>query len=173
MGACRVLNAAAMLRVPNGSSPRPGALPESAAGRQKPPKAGSHVRGKLGVKPILRNIPEYILGVTCRFESGPAPVPHQIAFRHDPIYRQGSQARQAQGAGAPRRRESGCHQGAPPGGKSRLAAEFAAVAEKSLELEGIYRKLGVQKADYICGCIEELIEPGFLATKSPQLCVAS
>jgi AAA+ ATPase superfamily predicted ATPase len=40
---------------------------------------------------------------------------------------------------------------------------IAAVAEKPLELEDIYRKLNVEKAGYISECIEDLIEAGFLA----------
>ena len=40
---------------------------------------------------------------------------------------------------------------------------IAAVAEKPLDLAGIYRKLSVHKAGYIFDCIEELIEAGFLA----------
>ncbi len=40
---------------------------------------------------------------------------------------------------------------------------IAAVAEKPLDLAGIYRKLSVHKAGYISDCIEELIEAGFLA----------
>jgi len=40
---------------------------------------------------------------------------------------------------------------------------IAAVAEKPLDLAGIYRKLGVHKAGYISDCIGELIEAGFLA----------
>jgi predicted AAA+ superfamily ATPase len=40
---------------------------------------------------------------------------------------------------------------------------IAAVAEKPLELEGIYRKLNVEKAGYISECIQDLIEAGFLA----------
>jgi hypothetical protein len=40
---------------------------------------------------------------------------------------------------------------------------IAAVAEKPLDLTGIYRKLSVHKAGYISDCIEELIEAGFLA----------
>jgi hypothetical protein len=40
---------------------------------------------------------------------------------------------------------------------------IAAVAEKPLDLEGIYRKLDVQKAGYVSEHIEDLIEAGFLA----------
>jgi AAA+ ATPase superfamily predicted ATPase len=40
---------------------------------------------------------------------------------------------------------------------------IAAVAEKPLELEDIYRKLNVEKAGYISECIQDLIEAGFLA----------
>lgn len=40
---------------------------------------------------------------------------------------------------------------------------IAAVAEKPLELEDIYRKLNVAKAGYISECIQDLIEAGFLA----------
>jgi AAA+ ATPase superfamily predicted ATPase len=40
---------------------------------------------------------------------------------------------------------------------------IAAIAEKPLELEDIYRKLNVEKAGYISECIEDLIEAGFLA----------
>ncbi len=40
---------------------------------------------------------------------------------------------------------------------------IAAIAEKPMELEDIYRKLGIEKAGYISECIEELIEAGFLA----------
>jgi uncharacterized protein len=40
---------------------------------------------------------------------------------------------------------------------------IASVAEKPLDLTGIYRKLSVHKAGYISDCIEELIEAGFLA----------
>ena len=40
---------------------------------------------------------------------------------------------------------------------------ISAVAEKPLDLEGIYRRLGVQKAGYISDCIDELVETGFLA----------
>lgn len=40
---------------------------------------------------------------------------------------------------------------------------IAALAEKPLDLEGLYHKLGVQKAGYISECIEELAETGFLA----------
>jgi uncharacterized protein len=40
---------------------------------------------------------------------------------------------------------------------------IAAVAEKPMDLEGIYQKLGIQKAGYVSDCIEELIEAGFLA----------
>jgi hypothetical protein len=40
---------------------------------------------------------------------------------------------------------------------------IAAVAEKPMELEDIYRKLDVKKAGYISECIEDLIEAGFLA----------
>jgi hypothetical protein len=40
---------------------------------------------------------------------------------------------------------------------------IAAVAERPLDLAGIYRKLSVHKAGYISDCIEELIEAGFLA----------
>jgi len=40
---------------------------------------------------------------------------------------------------------------------------IAAVAEKPLELEEIYRKLKVEKAGYISECIQDLIEAGFLA----------
>jgi uncharacterized protein len=40
---------------------------------------------------------------------------------------------------------------------------IAAVAEKPLDLEGVYRKLGVEKAGYISESIEDLIEAGFLA----------
>jgi hypothetical protein len=40
---------------------------------------------------------------------------------------------------------------------------IAAVAEKPLDLEGIYRKLGVKKAGYVSDGIEDLIEAGFLA----------
>ena len=40
---------------------------------------------------------------------------------------------------------------------------IAAVAEKPVDLTGIYRKLSVHKAGYISACIEELIEAGFLA----------
>ena len=40
---------------------------------------------------------------------------------------------------------------------------IAAVAEKPLELEDIYRKLNVEKAGYISECIQDLTEAGFLA----------
>jgi hypothetical protein len=40
---------------------------------------------------------------------------------------------------------------------------IAAVAEKPLDLEDIYRKLNVEKAGYISECIRDLIEAGFLA----------
>jgi uncharacterized protein len=40
---------------------------------------------------------------------------------------------------------------------------IAAVAEKPLDLEDIYRKLNVEKAGYISECIQDLIEAGFLA----------
>lgn len=40
---------------------------------------------------------------------------------------------------------------------------ISALAEKPLDLEGLYRKLGVQKAGYISGCIEDLVETGSLA----------
>jgi uncharacterized protein len=40
---------------------------------------------------------------------------------------------------------------------------IAAVAEKPLDLEDIYRKLNVEKAGYISKCIQDLIEAGFLA----------
>lgn len=40
---------------------------------------------------------------------------------------------------------------------------IAALAEKPLDLDGLYRKLGVQKAGYISECVEELVETGFLA----------
>lgn len=40
---------------------------------------------------------------------------------------------------------------------------IAALAERPLDLEGLYRKLGVQKAGYISECVEELVETGFLA----------
>jgi AAA+ ATPase superfamily predicted ATPase len=40
---------------------------------------------------------------------------------------------------------------------------IAAVAEKPLELEDIYRKLKVEKAGYISECIHDLTEAGFLA----------
>ncbi len=40
---------------------------------------------------------------------------------------------------------------------------ISAVAERPLDLEGVYRKLEVQKAGYISECIEDLIEAGFLA----------
>ncbi|HEY4971799.1 MAG TPA: ATP-binding protein, partial [Steroidobacteraceae bacterium] len=40
---------------------------------------------------------------------------------------------------------------------------IAAVAERPLELEDIYRKLNVEKAGYISECIQDLIEAGFLA----------
>lgn len=38
-----------------------------------------------------------------------------------------------------------------------------AVAEKPLDLEGIYKKLNIQKSGYISDCIGELIQSGFLA----------
>jgi len=40
---------------------------------------------------------------------------------------------------------------------------IAAVAEKPLDLAGLYRKMSLQKSGYISDCIEELIEAGFLA----------
>jgi uncharacterized protein len=40
---------------------------------------------------------------------------------------------------------------------------IAAVAEKPLDLDGIYTKLGTHKAGYISECIDELVETGFLA----------
>ncbi len=40
---------------------------------------------------------------------------------------------------------------------------ISAVAEKPLDLDGIYRKLAVQKAGYISECVDELVEAGFLA----------
>jgi len=40
---------------------------------------------------------------------------------------------------------------------------IAAVAEKPLDLNGIYRKLGASKAGYISECIDDLVETGFLA----------
>lgn len=40
---------------------------------------------------------------------------------------------------------------------------ISAVAEKPLDLEGIYRRLGVQKAGYISDCVDDLVETGFLA----------
>jgi uncharacterized protein len=38
-----------------------------------------------------------------------------------------------------------------------------AVAEEPLDLESIYRKMGVQKSTYVSNCIEDLIQTGFLA----------
>ncbi|HUA25289.1 MAG TPA: hypothetical protein VMA54_14275 [Steroidobacteraceae bacterium] len=40
---------------------------------------------------------------------------------------------------------------------------IAALAEKPLDLQGLYRKLAVQKAGYISECVEDLVETGFLA----------
>jgi predicted AAA+ superfamily ATPase len=40
---------------------------------------------------------------------------------------------------------------------------IAAVAEKPLDLDGIYKKLGVEKSGYISDCIDDLVETGFLA----------
>lgn len=39
---------------------------------------------------------------------------------------------------------------------------ISAVAEKPLDLQGIYRRLGVQKAGYVSDCINDLVETGFL-----------
>lgn len=40
---------------------------------------------------------------------------------------------------------------------------IAAAAEKPLDLQGLYRKLGLQKAGYVSECIEDLVQTGFLA----------
>lgn len=40
---------------------------------------------------------------------------------------------------------------------------IAAAAEKPLDLAGLYRKLGVQKAGYVSECVDDLVQTGFLA----------
>lgn len=38
-----------------------------------------------------------------------------------------------------------------------------AVAERPLDLQGIYHKLKVEKSSYVSGCVDELVQTGFLA----------